>query len=143
MNMITISANVINWVIQGLIFICLLALIYIFTSVENEDGTVLISSTKIRANTSKDVSMSVHSEEENILHSPDFQHLLNGPIYLAADDPQLIRYVRNHILIPPLSLPYNLSKPEVQDPSAGQTKRALEILNKMGRSFDTLWRQVA
>ncbi|CAL4231887.1 unnamed protein product, partial [Meganyctiphanes norvegica] len=43
----------------------------------------------------------------------------------------LLRYVRNHILFPPSTLPYNLSNPHVKDPSAGQTKRALEILNNM------------
>ncbi|CAL4163639.1 unnamed protein product [Meganyctiphanes norvegica] len=62
-----------------------------------------------------------------------FEHLLDGlgPIYLAADHPRLIQYVKDKVLIPPSKLPYNLSHPEQTNSSPeGQIQLVTKILNK-------------
>ncbi|CAL4133420.1 unnamed protein product [Meganyctiphanes norvegica] len=68
----------------------------------------------------------------------EFEALLDGrgPYYLAADHPKLIQYVRDNVLIPPSTLPYNLTHPETKNSSPeGQIKRALSILKNKKNGF--------
>ncbi|CAL4098586.1 unnamed protein product, partial [Meganyctiphanes norvegica] len=70
--------------------------------------------------------------------STQFEKLLDGsgPLYLAADHPKLIQYVKEHVVIPPSTLPYNLIHPEEKNSSPeGQTKRVANILNNKKNGF--------
>lgn len=54
---------------------------------------------------------------------------------VAADDRTLIEILRNYYLEPPSTLPYNLSKPNRENPSAGQAQFVDEFLNKKQNGF--------
>jgi hypothetical protein len=49
---------------------------------------------------------------------------------LRQDSPELVKYVINNFLIPPVprDVDYNLERDNVTDPSMGQSKRIREIL---------------
>jgi len=54
----------------------------------------------------------------------------------AALDPELVTELRERLLRPPSSLPYNLTRPTTEDASVGQAQLVLEILgNKTGGTF--------
>lgn len=57
---------------------------------------------------------------------------------LSALDPLLVAEVRDRMLVPPSHLPYELSQPNVKDPSVGQATLVLEILRNKVCSFHTL-----
>ncbi|CAL4133422.1 unnamed protein product, partial [Meganyctiphanes norvegica] len=68
----------------------------------------------------------------------EFEALLDGrgPFYLAADHPKLIQYVKDNVLIPPSTLPYNLTHPEEKNSSPeGQIKRVTSILKDKKNGF--------
>jgi hypothetical protein len=48
---------------------------------------------------------------------------------LEADDPRLIEYICQHVLVPPSTEPYNLYYGINHDPSDGQSKVVDELLN--------------
>jgi hypothetical protein len=59
---------------------------------------------------------------------------------LRQDSPELIKYVTNNFLIPPVprDAEYNLRHDNVTDPSMGQSKRIREILQNKVRIMNLL-----
>jgi hypothetical protein len=49
---------------------------------------------------------------------------------LDADDPRLIDYIRQHVIVPPSAEPYNVYYGINHDPSDGQSKVVDELLNR-------------
>ncbi|XP_018012029.1 protein Star-like [Hyalella azteca] len=54
---------------------------------------------------------------------------------LDADDPRLIDYIRQHVIVPPSTEPYNLHYGINHDPSDGQAKVVDELLNRKRNGF--------
>ncbi|KAA0201564.1 hypothetical protein HAZT_HAZT010336 [Hyalella azteca] len=54
---------------------------------------------------------------------------------LDADDPRLIDYIRQHVIVPPSTEPYNLYYGINHDPSDGQAKVVDELLNHKRNGF--------
>ncbi|XP_047741600.1 uncharacterized protein LOC125179559 [Hyalella azteca] len=54
---------------------------------------------------------------------------------LDADDPRLIDYIRQHVIVPPSTEPYNLYYGINHDPSDGQSKVVDELLNRKRNGF--------
>ena len=52
---------------------------------------------------------------------------INSP-NTAQDDPCLLHIIRTRFLHPPSPLPLNLTNPEVENPSFGQSQKVNEIL---------------
>lgn len=47
---------------------------------------------------------------------------------MKANDPLVVRAIREQFLVPPSKLPYNLSDPDEENPSMGQAQRIDFIL---------------
>ncbi|XP_042227651.1 protein Star-like [Homarus americanus] len=56
-------------------------------------------------------------------------------VSMAADNPEVIRALREQFLVPPSTLPYNLSQPEEENPSMGQAQRIDFILKGKRNGF--------
>ncbi|XP_018010168.1 uncharacterized protein LOC108667636 [Hyalella azteca] len=54
---------------------------------------------------------------------------------LEADDARLIEYIRQHVIVPPSTEPYNLYYGVNHDPSDGQSKVVDELLNHKRNGF--------
>ncbi|KAL3881308.1 hypothetical protein ACJMK2_027761 [Sinanodonta woodiana] len=61
--------------------------------------------------------------------------LISSTENLAADDPRLIRLIRQEFLVPPHPGPYNLKHPDILDPSCGQSTVIDKLLERKEKGF--------
>ncbi|ODM94532.1 hypothetical protein Ocin01_12152 [Orchesella cincta] len=62
------------------------------------------------------------------------QEVLKGPF--SQNDSRLLQYIiTNNIIRPPSDKPYNLSNPDIDNPSMGQSRLVLHALNGLKNGF--------